>query len=123
MTILPGRFAIARLAPDDPIPDWVGGHPLCSITRTAHELSILAPELEVPRDVQREDDLVALAVDGPLDVGLVGVLGRIATILAAVDVPILALSTFDTDYVFVRHGRLATALQALEDAGIAVSQG
>ena len=45
---LPGRFAVCRLAADAPIPPWATAGAFFSITRTAHELSILIDEATVP---------------------------------------------------------------------------
>jgi hypothetical protein len=45
----------------------------------------------------------------------------LATPLARARIPILVISTFDTDYLFVREERLAAAVRALETAGHAVA--
>ncbi len=61
--------------------------------------------------------LPSLAVRGPLDVSLTGVLASLATTLADAHVPIFVVSTFDTDLVLVPADRVEAAEVALTDAG------
>jgi uncharacterized protein len=114
---LPGELAIARLPADAPAPAWAGTGALSSVTRTARELSVVCAAEAVPAAVRCERGWRALAVDGPLDFALTGVLAALAAPLAAAEVPLLALSSFDTDHVLVRAGDLARAAQALRRAG------
>lgn len=120
MTLLSGRFSVARLEADAPLPAWAATGSLAFVARTPDELSIVVDEAAVPADVRHESGFAALSVEGPLDFGLVGILARIATALARVQVPILAQSTFDTDYVLVREDDLGAAVAALEADGIEV---
>jgi hypothetical protein len=64
----------------------------------------------------------ALKVRGPLDFSLVGVLAALGAILAAEGISIVALSTFDTDYLLVPEPRLSAAVAVLERAGHRVSR-
>ena len=113
---LPGRFAIARLPASAAIPGWATG-PFFSITRTPDELSIIAPEPAVPAGVTAEPGWVALRLRGPFAFSAVGVLASFLGPLAAAGIPILAVSTFDTDVVLVKEGRVAAAIQALVAEG------
>jgi hypothetical protein len=54
---------------------------------------------------------------GPFPFNLTGILESVLRPLAAADVGILAVSTFNTDYVLVKHTRLAVAVAALREAG------
>lgn len=119
---LPGEFAIARLAPELPVPSWAEAPSFCSITRTAHELSILCPATQVPTGVRCEQGWVALSLEGPFAFTLTGVLLAVLAPLAAAEVGILAVSTFDTDVVLVQQSKLGAAVAALEAAGHRVIQ-
>ncbi|MCA9286626.1 MAG: ACT domain-containing protein [Phycisphaerales bacterium] len=115
---LPGRFAICRLASADPIPTWATTSAneraaLVAIVRTGAELTVVVPEHHVPPGVRAERGLTALAVRGPLDFALVGVLARLTAALAGGGVPVLAYSTFDTDVLLVRADREDDATRAL----------
>jgi hypothetical protein len=85
--------------------------------RTASELSVVCAAAGVPDDVRAERGWRALAVEGPLDLALTGVLASLLVPLAHAGVSIFAVSTYDTDYVLVRSERLADALEALRGAG------
>jgi uncharacterized protein len=117
LSLLPDVFAVSRLAASDPIPGWAASAPICSITRTADELSIVAPESATPAGVRAERGWRALKIAGPIDFALTGVLASILDPLAAAHIGIFAISTFDTDYVMVRTESLEPAIAALRAAG------
>jgi hypothetical protein len=88
-----------------------------SITRTDDELSIVCAEDRVPGSTQCERGFAAIRVAGTLAPELVGVMVSLAAPLADAGLPILAIGTYDTDYVLVRHCDLGDALEALREAG------
>jgi hypothetical protein len=117
LTVLDDEFAVARLDPTDAIPAWAVGGVLSSATRTNEELSIVCVAAAVPAEVQVERPWRCLRVAGRLDFMLTGVLASIAVPLAAAEVSIFALSTYDTDYVFVRKEDIRMAIDCLRAAG------
>jgi hypothetical protein len=118
LRVLPGALAVARLHPDEPPPAWAApAGALHALVRTADELSIVCADEAVPPGVQAERGFRAIAVAGPLDFGLTGVLAALAVPLAEAGVPIFAVSTFDTDHLLVRAARLDAAIAALRAAG------
>jgi len=60
---------------------------------------------------------MALKLTGPFPFAMTGVLASLLDPLAAARIPIFAISTFDTDYVLIKHETLETALVALRGAG------
>ena len=50
LTLLPGSYAIARLEPGAAVPGWAAAGELWSVTRTAHELSIVCEESQLTGD-------------------------------------------------------------------------
>lgn len=115
-------LAIVRLPAEDEIPTWAhGSERLLSITRTPDELSIVCSDESVPADATEERGWRALVVEGTLDLNQVGVLAELAGPLAAADIPIYVISTYETDYVLVPSEALATATEALERAGHSVA--
>ena len=119
LELLPGNYVICRLDPGDAVPDWAGGE-LVSVTRTPLELSIVCRDEDVPGDVKSEGGWRSLRVMGKLDFSLVGVISRIATVLAESGLSTFALSTFNTDYFLVRTSHLEEAIQVLAEAGLPV---
>jgi uncharacterized protein len=49
---MPGPYAIVRLAPDAPIPEWATKGEFTSVTRSADELSIVCPADNLPREFE-----------------------------------------------------------------------
>jgi hypothetical protein len=118
LRVLPGALAVARLEPDEAPPAWAApGGALHAVVQTARELSVVCADDAVPAGVRAERGFRALAVDGPLDFGLTGVLAALAVPLAGAGVSIFAVSTYDTDHVLVRAERLGEAVAALRAAG------
>lgn len=115
--VLPGRFAVCRLAPGAALPDWADAPPWCAIVRTAAELSVVCPAAAVPPGVRHEPGWSALALEGPFAFDEVGVLAAVLAPLAQAGIGVFAVSTFDTDYVLVKAERLDAALEALRTAG------
>jgi len=120
---VPGRFAICRLSPADPVPSWANGPGFVSITRTADELSVVCSDAAVPEGVESTRGYVAMRVAGVLAPELVGVLVSLAKPLADAGIPILAIGTHDTDYVLVREADVERAVSALRHAGHEVDNG
>ena len=123
LEIMPGLLAVCRLPPTQAVPEWVLRLPFWSITRTEDELSIVLPEALAAPAWRQETGFRALKVRGPLDFALVGVMARLTRPLAEASVSIIAISTFDTDYVLVRDSDLARSVEALQKSGCAVVGG
>lgn len=122
LDLLPGAYAVARLPPASPVPAWAHDATLSALVLTADELTVVCPGARVPGDVPHEGPFRALAVRGPLDFALTGVLASLAEPLARAGVPVFALSTFSTDLLLVRGGDLDRAVAALRAAGHAVAE-
>ena len=121
LSLLPGRFAICRLKPDEQIPSWVFSPSFWSVTRTDEELSLILPEELVPSSWKAEKGWRCLKVLGPLDFSITGVVASLSTPLAQAGVSILAISTYDTDYLLVRNGDVDRAKEVLIEHGHRIS--
>ena len=90
---------------------------------TDEEKSLVCPTELVPQNtVERDDGWKALRIIGMLDFSLVGILARISNILAENSIGIFAVSTFNTDYIFVKRFNFDKAIKALEDAGFIIGK-
>lgn len=114
---VPGRFAVCRLGPDDPVPAWATVMGFCSITRTHDELSVVCQESVVPPDVRCGKGWRCLRVAGAIDFSAIGVLASLMAPLAQAGVSVFAVSTFDTDYLMVKENAFAAVCAALQEAG------
>jgi hypothetical protein len=63
-----------------------------------------------------------LKLHGPFDFAKVGVLLPIVAVLAQAEISMLAVATYDTDYVLLRNDRLSSARDALRAAGHTVEE-
>ena len=61
-------------------------------------------------------------VGGVLDFSLVGILAEITTLLANSNIPVFAVSTFDTDYVLAKSEKFDIALNILANNGYTVKR-
>lgn len=119
--LLDEGFAVARLDPDAPDPEWARGE-FVSVTRTPDELSVACAEAAVPDNVRAERGFRCLRVAGPIDFSATGVLESLLKPLADAAISIFAVSTFDTDYLFVPGADLDQALDTLRAAGHMVAE-
>ena len=118
LTLLPEEFAICRLHPDAPQPEWAAASSFVTFSRTREELSVTCAACVVPDGVEARRGWRCLKVEGPFELETtVGVLAALAAPLARVGVSLYVVSTFDTDYLFVQGAQLHDAVAALEGAG------
>ena len=119
-----GRIAVLRLSPQAPVPpagDAAPG-PLDAVIRTPEETTLVRswedPAVAASPDLERSGPYLAWSVPGKLDFELVGVLLELIRPLREAGVPVLAISTFDTDWILVDEGRGLVAEAAWRSAGI-----
>lgn len=117
LIVEPGEYAVCQLEADEPLPAWLPTAPFWTVTRAGDELSIICSADAVPFESSHESGWRLLRLLGPFPFDLTGILASVLTPLAAADVGIVAMSTFNTDYILVKHTRLATAIDALRAAG------
>ena len=76
----------------------------------------------MPADAQAERGFAALRVAGIVPFEATGVLASIAVPLSEHGVSILAIGTFDTDWVLVRANDLSVAVRALREKGHSIQE-
>lgn len=88
------------------------------IGKTEEENSLICPSDLVPKNImEREDGWTAFCIQGVLDFSLIGILNGILTVLAQNRIGILAVSTYNTDYILVKQENDKKAIEALKKAG------
>jgi uncharacterized protein len=117
LQLIPGAFTVCRLPAAEAVPAWAASPVFSSVTRTGDELSIICPAAQVPADVPHEAGWRVVKIEGPFAFTATGILASVLAPLAAAKIGILAVATFDTDYVLVKAARLEEAWQALAAAG------
>jgi hypothetical protein len=122
LRVLAGSLSVCRLPPEAPWPTPASSSSWFSVTRTAHELSVVCAASEEPAGAAVEPGWRCLEVAGPLDFAMVGVMSRITGCLARAGVSVFVISTYDTDYVLVREEDLDAAVMSLAGDGYPVSE-
>ena len=117
---VPGEYVVHRLAPDAAVPAQAWSAPFVSISRSTEELSIVT-SAGVHLDAERtEGPWLAYRVAGAIDFSAVGIMAAITAPLAEAGLGILGISTFDTDYIFVRADAGVAAEIAWRAAGVSL---
>ena len=93
----------------------------CFIAKTDEEISLVCPTENVPAVTSaRDDGWRGFRIQGTLDFSLIGILAKISAILAEQRIGIFAISTYNTDYIFVKEENFAKALKSLAEHGYKV---
>lgn len=91
------------------------------IGKTDEELSLVCMEKSIPSNTTDEDrEWRCFRIEGTLDFSLVGILAKIATLLAENKISIFAVSTYNTDYVLVKSHSFNKAINILHSNGYEV---
>jgi hypothetical protein len=113
----PERFVIARFAPDAEIAfDQLPG-PFVSVTRTEEETSVICGEGALPTAQRVDEGWRCLALRGPFAFDETGILASLTACLADAAIGVMAICTYDTDYLFVKEADLAGAVEGLRQGG------
>jgi len=114
---LPHRLYLLKA---DALPEAILEAPFLVLVQAEGQRSLVLPEAYLPEGAEAEGPFVALAFEGPLPLEMIGVLGRVGSLLAEVGVSIFAYSAFDTDYILIRERYRKLATETLREAGYAV---
>ena len=114
---LPQTFTVAKIPHQTPIPEGE----FVFTARTDTEFSLVCPTSSVPEyTIIREDGWRGMRIAGTLELSLIGILAKLSAVLAGAGVGIFAVSTFDTDYIFIKEENLTRAKDALQNAGYGI---
>lgn len=119
IALLPGDYAVCRLAAGSALPpDLAGGlsdGDVVTVSWTIDGVSVICPAARAP--AQTETTWRCLRVVGPSDLALSEGLATLVDPLAKARVTVVTFSTHDTDYLLVPAVRLDEAIAALDRAG------
>ena len=93
------------------------------IGRTDEELSLVCKTEDAPANaVGRDDGWRGFRIQGVLDFSLIGILSKLSGILAAHEIGLFAVSTYNTDYILVKEESFDRALNILAREGYTVAE-
>lgn len=88
----------------------------CFIGKTDEEISLVCEESSIPSDcIECEKGWKAFKIKGTLDFALMGILAKIATLLAENNISIFAISTYNTDYILVKKDSFRNAITVMKE--------
>ena len=109
---LDAGFTVCQVANGCEI-DW--SDTWCFVSRTDEELSLVCRTEKTPEaTLNREDGWRGFRVCGILDFSLVGVMARISGTLAEAGIGLFAVSTYNTDYIFVKEEQFERAMSLMK---------
>ena len=92
------------------------------IGKTDEEKSLVCITEDVPPNtIQRDDGWMGFRIQGVLDFSLVGILSGISAVLTNHGISIFAVSTYNTDYIFIKEENYQKALDILMTSGYTVA--
>ena len=93
----------------------------CFLGKTDEECSLVCPTKDVPENfLECDKDWKAFRIQGVLDFSLIGVLSRIASLMAENGIGIFAVSTYNTDYILTKRENFEKAIRLLKNAGYVI---
>lgn len=109
---LPGEFAVCKVTDYSKTDLSV---PFTFTGVTDEEYSLVCPVISVPENtIAVEKGWKGFRVKGQLDFSLTGILNRITSALKTKKISLFAVSTYNTDYVFVKKERYEETLRLLK---------
>jgi len=91
-----------------------------AVIRTDDELTIITATDAVPETVKAEHNFACFRVTGKLEFDVIGVIAEISRVLAESEIPILSVSTYNTDYFLIANDNLDSARLSLSRAGFEI---
>lgn len=95
-----------------------------SVTSTPDEVSVVARtgffQESSLTPHESSDGWRYFRVVGPLEFSQTGILSEISQAMASAKIPILAIATFDTDYVFFPNSSMEATKKCLENSGFRI---
>lgn len=120
LEVVEGKFAVCKIKDKNQISfesDFL------FFSKTDKELSLVCRPEYVPKEcICCEKEWKAFRVAGELDFSLIGILSEISSLLAKNQISIFAVSTYDTDYIFIKEQFFDKAIKVLQKKPYQITQ-
>ena len=113
LKLLDKKYAVCSLDKGGVVPHNLMKGDFFSLTKTEDELSLVCLEENITENIKYEGEWRILKIEGPLDFSLVGILAKISSLMAGSQIPIFAISTYDTDYILIKENNINRAIEEL----------
>ena len=113
ITLIPlsGNFTISQVSNYSSIPPEIFKSGFYSVTKTGEEISIISDCTTRFPAIKSSEGWKAFRVEGILDFSLVGIINAITGPLKDNKITVNVLSTFNTDYIFVKEESFQKAIE------------
>ncbi|MCL2864737.1 MAG: ACT domain-containing protein [Lachnospiraceae bacterium] len=92
------------------------------LSKTSDEISLVCETKHTPPNITKsEPGWKALKVSGVLDFGMIGVIAKISNLLAKAEISIFVVSTYNTDYIFLKAEDFNKGVQVLIHNGYVIA--
>ena len=119
ITLIPldGNFTISQVSDYGKIHAEIFKSEFFSITKTGEEISVITNCTTKFPDIKSSDGWKAFRVEGILDFSLVGIINEITRPLKENKITVNVISTYNTDYIFVKEESFRKAIDVLRLSG------
>jgi hypothetical protein len=114
--IIKGEYAIIKLDQNSALPNFISTGGFFTILKSKSEISVICESAIIPKDfacIKIDGGWALMKLVGPFDFDQTGILASFLRPLAQANIGILAISSFDTDYVLVKTRNFEKAKAAL----------
>jgi hypothetical protein len=109
------RYIIARLKVVPKFSDEI-----FAVIRDKNEVTVIATEGLELQPISEEKFFKLISFDVTLPFDLTGFISHVSTLLANKNMPVLAVSAYSTDHIFVREEDLDSVIEVLKKDGMTV---
>lgn len=117
MRHVPGRYGVARLAPDASVPEWFAGSGFSALVRADDETTLVCAYDRIPNGVEVDGPWYCLRSIGPFAFDATGIVQSMVTPLSDAGIGIFVLCTFDGEHLLVSESDASRAITLLTAAG------
>jgi uncharacterized protein len=117
LEVLNNDFTIYKYDANETIPEGVYKSNFYWIGKTDEELSIVCESGLLPIHDTSNNNWSIIRIAEKLDFSLAGILAEITNALKNAGISIIALSTYNTDYIMLKKEKLKEAKAALKNTG------
>lgn len=108
---LKDTYTIYQIKNNQKIPEQILDSEFCSITKTKDEISIVTSCKTYFENLKSNKDWQGFKVEGILDFSLIGIINDITKPLKDKEISVFVISTFNTDYIFVKKESFQKAIE------------
>lgn len=110
-------FTIYKVVDNKAIPSEIYSADFYSVTSTGEEISVVTNCRTKFSGLKANEGWKGFRVEGVLDFSLVGIINTVTSPLKEQKISVFVISTWNTDYVFVKEESFSQAIEALKNSG------